>query len=132
MFPQIAKRKRKEFVFEEGVTRQAEEALKDLDLRTKAALKRIPPHILQDFSKVCRVKSIPEFYVHYFITSTQRTDPQRLSEVYGEEIERLLTNSSHFHRINQALRQREELIEGLRNSLVLHPSCRQLWRDSSS
>lgn len=31
----------------------------------------------------------------------------------------MLTNSSHFHRINQALRQREELIEGLRSSLAV-------------
>lgn len=78
MFPQIAKRKRKDFVLEEPVTRQAEEALKELDLRIKPALKRIPPQVLQDFSKVCRVKSIPEFYAHHFITSTQRTDPQKL------------------------------------------------------
>lgn len=83
MFPQIAKRKRKDFVFEEPITRQAEEALRDLDLRIKTALKRIPPQILQDFSKVCRIKSIPEFYAHYFITSTQRADLQKLSEVYA-------------------------------------------------
>jgi len=106
MFPQIAKKKKKEFTVEETVTKQLEDALRDLEIRSKAALKRIPNHVLHDFGKVCRVKSIPEFYANYFITATCRVDPQKLQHVYANEIEYILTNSSNFHKINQALRQR--------------------------
>lgn len=86
MFPQIAKKKKKDFIVEDTVTKQLEDALRDLEIRSKAALKRIPNNILHDFSKVCRVKSIPEFYANYFITATCRVDPERMSQVYANEI----------------------------------------------
>lgn len=41
-------------------------------MRSKIALKRIPHAILQDYGKVCRIKSIPEFYANYFLVSTQK------------------------------------------------------------
>ncbi len=47
------------------------------------ALKRIPNSILQDFGKVCRIKSIPEFYADYFICSTYKLDEEQLPKVYA-------------------------------------------------
>jgi len=67
MFPQIAKKKRKEFVVNDLMIKEWEEISKDLDTRAKLTLKKIPNALLHDFSKVCRIKSIPEFYANYFI-----------------------------------------------------------------
>lgn len=59
MFPQIAKKKKKDFVADDRMVQEWENVAKELDGRSKLALKKIPNAILHDFSKVCRIKSIP-------------------------------------------------------------------------
>jgi hypothetical protein len=72
MFPQIAKRKKKELVVGSRVYKEWEEVSREIDQRAKLALKKIPNSMLHDFSKVCRIKSIPEFYANYFIVYSHR------------------------------------------------------------
>lgn len=72
MFPQIAKRKKKEIQISDRVYKEWEEVSRELDHKAKLALKKIPNPILHDFSKVCRIKSIPEFYANYFIVHSYR------------------------------------------------------------
>ena len=67
MFPQISKRKKKEVIVADKIYKEWEDIQKELDHKTKLVIKKIPNTILHDFSKVCRIKSIPEFYAHYFI-----------------------------------------------------------------
>lgn len=50
------------------------------------SLKHIPNHILHDFSKVCRIKAIPEFYANYFICSLARAQDSQLSEAFTREM----------------------------------------------
>lgn len=82
MFPQIAKRKKKEFVIADRLCKDWEEVNKEVELRSKLALKKIPNAILHDFSKVCRIKSIPDFYANYFIAFSHRNSESTLTSVF--------------------------------------------------
>ena len=86
MFPQIAKRKKKELVVADRFYREWEELSKELDHRVKLVLKKIPNSILHDFSKVCRIKSIPEFYANFFILNCYRHSEAQLTAIFEEEI----------------------------------------------
>ena len=59
MFPQIAKKKKRDLAVEELVYKEWEEVCRELDNRCKLIVKKLPNGLLHDFSKVCRIKSIP-------------------------------------------------------------------------
>lgn len=84
MFPQIAKRKKKELAVGDQAYREWEEVSKELDHRAKLVLKKIPNSILHDFSKVCRIKSIPEFYANYFIVCSYKHGEEEISRIFSE------------------------------------------------
>ena len=60
--------------------------MKEVEQRGKVALKHVPNHILHDFSKVCRIKAIPEFYANYFICSLAKAQEAQLSEAFSQEM----------------------------------------------
>lgn len=82
MFPQIAKRKKKELLIADRLYKEWEETSKELDHRAKLALKKIPNALLHDFSKVCRIKSIPEFYANYFLMNSYRHPEAQLTSIF--------------------------------------------------
>ena len=82
MFPQLTKRKKKELVISDRFYKEWDEVSKEVEHRAKLALKKIPNAILHDFSKVCRIKSIPDFYANYFIAYSHRNNETTLTQVF--------------------------------------------------
>jgi len=82
MFPQIAKRKKKEVIIADRFYKEWEEVSKEVEQRAKLALKKIPNAILHDYSKVCRIKSIPDFYANYFIAFSHRNQETTMTTIF--------------------------------------------------
>lgn len=54
---------------------------RELDNRCRLVVKKMPNGLLSDFGKVCRIKSIPEFYANYFLGFVWRREEGELSKI---------------------------------------------------
>lgn len=83
MFPQIAKKKKKEVEASDFAYKEWEELNKELDHRARLAIKKIPNALLHDFSKICRIKSIPDFYANYFLLYSHKSPEEELARLFS-------------------------------------------------